>query len=129
MYSIPFLVAKSTDLALVTIYYFTLALASSIGLQMIIQHYDSTSKDSEKKSTLRLFFEVVFSIFFVALTFWVIRNIVERIPFPLEGYGGYKHARLHTTATSGIAALTLILFQTSLTDKIRILNYRLWQMA
>lgn len=128
MYSVPFLVAKTTDLALVTVYYFTFALASSIGLQMILTRYDQTSKDQTKKSTTRLFIEVVFSIFFVALTFWVIRNIVERIPFPLEGYGGYKHARLQTTTTSAIAALTLVLFQTALTDKIRLLNARLWDV-
>ncbi len=129
MYSIQLLVAKTSYLALVATYYFTFGLLGSIALELISKKYDMESKGAEKKSTMRLFFEVVFSIIFVALTFWVIRNIVERIPFPLEGYGGYRHARLQTTATSAIAALTLILFQTALTDKIRLLNARLWSLV
>lgn len=126
-YTAAFVTAKLSDLALVTFYYLFLALVFSILLQMITKFYEAYTPGP--KSTPRLFLEIVANIFFVAATFWVIRNVVERIPFPLNGMGGYKHEKLSTTTTSAIAALTLILFQTTLQDKIADLNNRLFQKS
>ncbi len=124
-YTAAFITAKMTDLALVTFYYLALGILFSIVLQMVTKFHDAYTPGP--KSTPRLFLEVVANIFFVAATFWVIRNVVERIPFPLDGFGGYKHSKLSTTTTSAIAALTLILFQTTLHDKVVDLNNRLFQ--
>jgi hypothetical protein len=126
MYTTPFVVAKVTDIALVTTYYFFFALLFSIALQWLLRLYDELSAVKEK-STWRLMFEVSASIFFIAVAFWIIKNTVERIPFPLEGYGGYTHARLSESALFVIASLTMILFQTSLMDKIRLLNERIFK--
>jgi hypothetical protein len=124
-YTAAFITAKMLDLALVTFYYFFLALVFSILLQMITKFYEAYTPG--QKSTPRLFLEIIANIFFVAATFWIIRNAVERIPYPLDGVGGYQHKKLSTTTTSAIAALTLILFQTTLHDKIADLNNRLFQ--
>jgi len=123
-----FILAKAGDLALVTFYYFVFALAASVLLNLLTRIYEryTTRGDTKQKSTIRLVFEIVANIFFIAVTFWGIRNAVEAIPYPLDGMGGYQHARLQQTTTSAIAALTLILFQTTLTDKIRELNARIF---
>lgn len=125
-YTSAFVTAKVTDLALVTFYYFSLALVFSVALNYITQVYE-TYLPSKEKTTRRLALEITANIFFVAVAFWVIRNVVERIPFPLEGMGGYRHARLSQSTTAAIATLTLVLFQTSLTDKIRELNARIFK--
>jgi hypothetical protein len=126
MYSSEFIAAKVADLGLVTFYYFVFALVFAVLLNLLTRLYEKYSPADTTKSTLRLSVEIILNIFFVAVAFWVIRNIVERIPFPLEGLGGYRHSRLSAEAVSGIAALTLILFQTALNDKIRELNNRLF---
>lgn len=125
-YTSAFVTAKITDLALVTFYYFSLAIVFSVALNFLTQLYES-HLPSKEKTTRRLTFEIIANIFFVAVAFWVIRNVVERIPFPLEGMGGYRHARLSQATTAAIATLTLVLFQTSLTDKIRELNARIFE--
>lgn len=127
MYSSAYVTAKVLDIGFVTVCYFLFAVLFSIILQIITEYYDRLVP-SPKKTIGQLLFEVVLNIFFVAVAFWVIRNIVERIPSPVEGVGGYNHARFFAkdTNTQIIATLTLILFQTSLMDKIKILNSKLF---
>ncbi len=124
MFSGAFITAKIADLGLVSFYYLVFALVFAMILEYLTEWYDRQFP-SKEKSTQRLVFEIAANIFFVAVAFWIIRNVVEIIPFPLEGYGGYKHALLAETNTSIIATLALILFQTSLTKKIMIVNDRI----
>jgi TRAP-type C4-dicarboxylate transport system permease small subunit len=124
-YTPAFVTAKLVDLALVTLYYLFFGVLFSVVLQMMTRFYDAYTPGA--KSTPRLFLEIVANIFFVTATFWVIRNLVERIPFPLDGMGGYRHKYLSSTTLYSITALTLILFQTSLQEKIGVLNNRLFQ--
>ena len=127
-YTRQFLVAKTTDIALTSLYFFLFALGASVGLNFLSEFYEAyTRKDtSAEKSLTRLSFEVAANIFFIVFTFWVIRNVVERIPFPLEGYGGYTHARLSLPTILVLTSVTMLFFQTTLMDKVRQLNTRLF---
>ncbi len=91
-----FIIAKTLGLAQTAILYFAFAIVASIVLNFLTKAYETYTTPADpkyEKSTLRLIFEISANIFFIALTFWVIRNAVERIPFVLEGYGGYRHTR------------------------------------
>jgi hypothetical protein len=130
-YTSKFILAKTTDLALSSIYYFFFALVASIVLNFLTQFYESYSSkgaasSANEKSILRLMFEIVANIFFILFVFWIIRNVTERIPFPLEGYGGYSHARLSTPTIILLSSVTLLFFQTALMDKVRELNMRIF---
>lgn len=127
-YTRQFLVAKTTDIALTSFYFFAFALLASIALNFLSEFYESyTRKDKDTpKSLPRLSFEVVANMFFIVFTFWVIRNVVERIPFPLEGYGGYAHAKLSLPTIILLSSITMLFFQTALMDKVRELNMRLF---
>lgn len=128
MYSPAFVTAKVLDLGLISFYYIVFALIFSVILNYLTRIYDKTmGVPPEQKSTGRLVFEVTANIFFVAVAFWVIRNIVERIPFPFDGLGGFQHSRLNRSSTDVIATLTLILFQTELRQKINMLNERFFK--
>jgi hypothetical protein len=131
-YSREFIFAKVADIGLVTFYYLSFTITASILLQLVTRVYDkyTAAKDGEKaKSTVRLFFEIVANIFFIAVTLWVIRNVIERVPFPFEGLGGYQHSRLSNETMAQIGTLALILFQTSLMEKIKVFNDRLFAKA
>jgi hypothetical protein len=124
-----FFVAKTVDLGMTVVLYFVLAIVASIVLNFLTKVYESYTTPADpkyEKPLWRLILEVAANIFFIAMTFWIIRNAVERIPFPLEGYGGYRHSRLSIANTVLIMNMTVIVFQTSLMDKIRILNNRLF---
>jgi hypothetical protein len=127
-YTRQFLVAKTADLALSSLYFFFFALTSSIALNFLSQLYEAyTMKDKDaKKSLSRLMFEIVANIFFIVFAFWIIRNVVERIPFPLEGYGGYTHAKLSLPTILLLSSVTMLFFQTALMDKVRELNDRVY---
>jgi hypothetical protein len=131
-YSREFIFAKVTDIGLVAFYYLSFTIAASIVLQLVTRVYDkyTAPKEGEKaKSTIRLFFEIVANIFFVAVALWVARNVIERVPFPFEGLGGYQHARLSHETMAQIGTLALILFQTALMEKIKVFNDRLFAKA
>jgi hypothetical protein len=127
-YTRQFLVAKTTDIALTSVYFFVFALLASVALNFISEFYESyTRKDKDQpKSLSRLSFEVAANMFFIVFVFWVIRNVVERIPFPLEGYGGYAHAKLSLPTIILLSSITMLFFQTALMDKVRDLNARLF---
>ncbi len=127
-YTRKFVVAKTTDMALTSLYYFVFAMGASIALNFISQFYeDYTVKDkTQEKSLLRLSFEVFANIFFIVFSFWIIRNAVERIPFPLEGYGGYNHGKLSLPTILLLTSVTMLFFQTALMDKVRQVNERLF---
>jgi hypothetical protein len=127
-YTQKFIVAKTADIALSSVYYFFLALGASVGLNFASQFYESyTMKDkTAEKSLPRLMFEIIANIFFIVFAFWIIRNVVERIPFPLEGYGGYQHAKLSLPTTLLLTSVTMLFFQTALMDKVRELNTRIF---
>lgn len=130
MYSYAFVTAKLLDMGLVAAYYFLFAVIFSILLQILTEYVDRLAP-SQEKTVIRLLLEVILNIFFIAVAFWVIRNLVERIPSPFEGVGGYNHLRFFAkdTNTHIIATLTLVLFQTSLMEKIKILNQKLFAMS
>lgn len=127
-YTSQFLVAKTTDLALSSFYFFFFALGASILLNFLSQFYEAyTMKDvSAEKSLVRLMFEIVANIFFIVFSLWIIRNVVERMPFPLDGYGGYSHEKLSLSTTILLSSVTMLFFQTALMDKIRELNERIF---
>ena len=127
-YTRDFVVAKTADLTLMSLYFFGFALLASIALNFLSQFYEAyTRKDTKaEKSMMRLMFEIVANIVFIVLVFWFIRNVVEAIPFPLEGYGGYTHARISLPTIMLLSSLTMFFFQTALMDKVRDLNDRIF---
>ena len=127
-YTRDFVVAKTVDLTLMSLYFFGFALLASITLNFLSQFYEAyTMKDkTAEKSMSRLMFEIVANIIFIVLVFWLIRNTVEAIPFPLEGYGGYTHARISLPTIMLLSSLTMFFFQTALMDKVRELNDRIF---
>jgi hypothetical protein len=55
------------------------------------------------------------------VTYYVLRNIVERLPTPVEGIGGFQHKRLKELSGGSILGASMIYFSKSLSIKINIL--------
>jgi len=92
MYSIPFLTAKFVDIGLVTVYYVVAALAISLLVNQIMGPYNAKKHDEMNIGWVIL--EIIIQFFILGILAYSMRNIVERIPFPLEGLGGFQHSRL-----------------------------------
>ena len=50
-----------------------------------------------------VFLEICCQLFIIGILVYLLRNLVELIPFPLEGIYGYQHFRVRELYSGGIA--------------------------
>jgi hypothetical protein len=117
---------KFIDIFLLSGYYFVAALVLTAGIDAFIGKFDR--KVDEQKSTLRLLGEAILYVFVLLILFYITRNIVERIPFPMEGWFGFQHSRVKERTGDVVFVFVLFYFQKYFTEKMdflheRILNY------
>jgi len=115
-YTLQFLGVKLLDIGLVSVYFFVIGIAVAKVFDYIYGDFDK--EKYEKHSKLRLFFEIVLHLFLLGVVAYLLRNIVERIPFPLDGLAGFDHGRLKELEGGHVMAIVMILFQKNLQDKI-----------
>ena len=111
-----FLIVKLADIGLITIYYFTIGLAFAKVFDNVYGKFDP--EEYEKMSFMKLFGEIVLHIFILGVVAYIIRNLVNFIPFPLDGLAGFQHSRLKELNGGVVLATVLIFFQEHLKDKI-----------
>lgn len=119
---IEFLFAKILDIGLVTIYYFIIGIIISFALDKYVGQFDEAKyKDT---SSWVIFGEICAHLFILGVISYVLRNIVERIPYSLEGFGGFTHFRLKERHGGIVLAFVLFFFQSNLNAKIMYLKNR-----
>jgi hypothetical protein len=117
-----FLFAKLLDIGLVTVYYFFIGFVLSALIDD--QLGDFSDENYKTTSTLWIVLEIVSHLFALGIVSYVIRNVIERIPYPLEGYGGFHHIRLKEIQGGIVLSFVLLFFQKNLNDKILYLKKR-----
>jgi len=127
MYTIPFLTAKLLDIGCVTVYYFFAAFVLSWIVDRWMGPFDK--EHHEKKPLLRLIAEILFQFFLLGVLTYVMRNIIGRIPFPLEGLGGFQHERLKEAHEAGVFVIVFLFFQEHLALSLKHLAVRLADRA
>ena len=115
-YTGKFLAVKLIDIGLVSVYFFIFGIAVAKVFDYIYGEFDS--EQYKGYSNIRLFLEIVVHLFLLGVVAYVLRNIVELIPFPFEGVGGFKHERLKELEGGHVMAIVMILFQKNLQNKI-----------
>ena len=114
---------KFIDIFLLCGYYFVTALALSAGVDAYIGKFDR--KVDEQKSTLRLLAEAIAYVFLLLILFYITRNIVERIPFPMDGWFGFQHSRVKERTGDVVFVFVLFYFQNYFTEKMDFLHERI----
>lgn len=122
-YSPGIITLKMFDILLLTIYYFLLAFYMSAALDYVLGKYDS--KDDKNKSTWRLLVECILFTFAIMIAFYIARNLVERIPFPLEGLWGFKHERVKERGGDVVFIFLIFFYQDFFTKKLQYLYKRI----
>ena len=86
--------------------------------------YDRTDEELNKKSTARHIFEttVILSVFCVIA--YVGRNILQEIPFPLDGVGGFKYSNVKEVASGSLLLWIFINVSPVLTNKVKVIRQR-----
>ena len=117
-----FLIAKLLDIGLVTVYYFFIGFVLSALIDDALGEFNTDNY--KNTSTLWIVLEIIIHLFSLGILSYVMRNLIERIPYPLEGYGGFHHIRLKEIQGGIVLSFVLLFFQKNLNDKILFLKKR-----
>jgi hypothetical protein len=124
-----FLFTKILDIGLVTVYYFLAATLTSILLDSALGPFKEPPIKSNKTADLyvigQLCLEVIMQFFFIGVIIYAMRNVVEHIPFPLEGVGGFQHARLKEIDEAFVFIVVFMFYQKHLENKLYFLRDQL----
>jgi hypothetical protein len=113
---------KMVDIGYITVLYFLFAFLLIIPFNEIYEKL--VTLDNEYKSTEQIFVELILHIWFLGIAVYIARNLIEKIPFPLDGYRGFKHDKVKELHSATVFTLIFFYFQTHMRDKIGYLYKR-----
>jgi len=114
---------KIIDIGYVTVIYFFLGFYLSIYVDHKLGEFDEAAAD--KKSTWRLTLECIVHIYLIGVLVYVMRNVVEKIPFPLDGYKGFVHLKVKEVTNATVFVFIFLIFQYHLRKKLDYLRKRI----
>ena len=121
-FSPAFLAVKIADIGLVTMYYFVFGILFA---KLFDGFYGKFRKDEyDGKNGVIIFFEIIIHLFLIGLVAYGLRNVVQVIPYPLDGVAGFQHRRLKELDGGYVLAVVLVLFQKNLLHKISYFSKR-----
>ena len=107
---------KIFDMGYITILYVTLSLLCAISVDKIFGEFDE--KIEVKKPLWRLTLEFILTIWLYGVLIYVVRNLIELVPFPLDGYHGFSHKRVKELNSAMVFTFTFVLFSKYLKAKL-----------
>jgi len=121
-----FLFTKIFDIGLVTVYYFIAAASTSVLLDSALGPFEAPPLKADQvvptSTLLRMCLEVILQFFFIGVIIYAMRNVVEHIPFPLEGVGGFEHKRLKEIDEAFVFIVVFMFYQKYLEYKLYFLR-------
>ena len=118
-----FRLTKIADIGYITILY-------AIAALILAKVFDKVSKvldveDDSKKSSPRLFFEIILYLWAAGILIYGVRNLMELIPSPFDGVYGLEHLRVKELGNAGVFVFIFFYFEESLKKKMTVLYDRL----
>jgi hypothetical protein len=91
---------------------------------VLSEFYDKTDEDLEKKSTSRHIGETTAILAYYGILAYIGRNVIQQIPFPLEGVYDFKYLSVKEVASGALLLWILLNYSPILTNKIKIIRKR-----
>jgi flagellar biogenesis protein FliO len=107
---------KILDIGYITVLYVTFSLISAVAIDKIMGEYDE--KDEEKKPSWQLTLEFILAIWLYGVLIYIVRNLVELIPFPLDNFHGFSHMKVKELGSAMVFTFTFVLFSSYLKSKL-----------
>lgn len=101
---------------------------ASFADRKILRPYYHTHEEDEEISTGKHFQETIVILSVLGVLAYVGRNVLQKIPFPLDGLLGFDYMRVPEVVTGGLLGWTMFIFSGVLDKKIKIINERLSDM-
>lgn len=91
----------------------------------ILRSYYHTPTEEDEMSTGKHFWETIIILSVLGVLTYIGRNVLQKIPFPLDGVLGFDYMRVPEVVTGGLLGWTIFIFSGVLDRKIKIINERL----
>jgi hypothetical protein len=114
---------KVIDIGFITALYLTFGIVLAKLCDKALGEFDEAKEN--QKPLWQLLIELFFYLWFVGIVVYVVRNVVQSIPFPFHGVYGYDHFRVKELINAVIFVVMFLHFQEYYQKKIRHLFTRL----
>jgi hypothetical protein len=118
---------KIIAIAFITVIYSFGGFILTVGADkyLIKDFNDKTDEEINKKSTYRHLGETTAILALFGILAYIGRNILQEIPFPLDGLYGFKYNNVKEVMSGSLVLWILINYSPILTNKINIIRKRL----
>ena len=117
-----FRLVKVIDIGYITIIYFIIGVIFS---RILDWGFGKFNKKSEKsKHIIYIALELIFMIWIIGISTYLVRNIVELIPSPFEGMAGLVHRKIKELGGAGVYTLIVMSCAYHFRDKLDEFNKR-----
>ena len=107
---------KIFDIGYITVLYISLSLVCSMTLDKVMGEFDE--KIEAKKPLWRLTLEFILTVWLYGVLIYIVRNLIELVPFPLDGYQGFSHKKVKELDSAMVFTFTFVLFSKYLKSKL-----------
>ena len=118
--AISFTLIKVMDLAYIAIIYCFTAVILSVITNKIKDYLPE--QNNYDKSTLRLVFEIIAYVWYIAVIVYIVRNMVEHIPSPFNNLFGFSHNKMKELHSAGMFSIIFVHLQEEFIDKLKYLR-------
>jgi len=119
---IGFRFAKIVDIGYITILHFISGFAVACLLTNYEEKFDE--KKESKKPIYKIVLQIIWYLWLSGVAIYIMKNMIEHIPSPLEGLFGLQHFRVKEVSEAPILAYVVFYFQKPLTSRLEYLyNY------
>jgi hypothetical protein len=113
---------KLFDITYIFSFYVLGAFIHGILLSSLFKEYNK--EEYEKKTSIKIFIEICLIFACIGILIYFTKNLFEILPFPFDGYKGYKHSKLKEINTAIPLTYTVLFFQRGLRKKMNVLAKR-----
>ena len=108
---------KIIDIGYITVLYIIISLICATITDKAMGDFDE--KHESKKSLWQLTLEFVLVVWFYGVLIYIVRNIIELVPFPLNNYYGFSHKKVKELSSAMVFTFTFVLFSNYLNKKFQ----------
>jgi len=114
---------KVLDIGFITALYLTLGIVLAKLCDKVLGELDEEKE--HQKPLWQVLIELFLYLWFIGVVVYVVRNVVQMIPFPFHGVYGYDHFRVKELINAVIFFVMFLHFQEYYQKKIKSLYVRL----
>ena len=107
---------KIVDIGYITVLYIIMSLICAIITDKVMGEFDE--KKEAQKPVWRLTLEFILTIWLYGVLIYVVRNVIELVPFPFDGYLGFSHKKVKELNSAMVFTFTFVLFSKHLKAKL-----------